>query len=182
MSLLVTARRSVCVAGLSAVLAGGARAEPPSAPPPPAAAAAATSSPPSASPPERTAPADQAAADLDLQVSVAVARTQGGALMIALFDSEAAYEAGDRPVRAERAPVSGPDVAVTFKGLKPGRYAIKMFHDLNGDGKLGLNLFGVPTEPVAFSNNAKISMRAPTWAQTAFDLQPGAQSQSILID
>lgn len=35
--------------------------------------------------------------------------------------------------------------------LPPGRYAIKAFHDLDGNGKLNKNLVGIPQEPYGFS-------------------------------
>jgi uncharacterized protein (DUF2141 family) len=102
--------------------------------------------------------------------------------MVALFDSEAAYVRSDTPIRALKLDVSGDTVRVVVPGLAPGRYGIKLFHDLKGTGKLTFNPFGIPTEPVAFSNNAKINMRAPNWAEAGFDLPPTGAAQTIDID
>ena len=39
------------------------------------------------------------------------------------------------------------------ENVKPGNYAIAVFHDLNGNGKLDRNLIGLPSEPYGFSND-----------------------------
>ena len=79
------------------------------------------------------------------------------------------------------APVSG-ETASHFKDLAPGRYAIKAFHDVNGDGKMATNPFGMPTEPFAFSNNAHGNMGPAKWADAAFEVKAGANTQTIDID
>jgi uncharacterized protein (DUF2141 family) len=45
--------------------------------------------------------------------------------------------------------------AVVLTNLDPGQYAIILFHDENGNGKLDRNALGVPTEPYGFSNNVR---------------------------
>ncbi|WP_053002227.1 DUF2141 domain-containing protein [Kordia jejudonensis] len=45
----------------------------------------------------------------------------------------------------------------TFKDLPHGTYAIVIFHDENGDGKIESNFFGMPKEPVGASNLTKRS-------------------------
>ena len=75
-----------------------------------------------------------------------------GRVMIAVFDSQAAYDGDGAPARAVAA---SPGQPVRLEGLAPGRYAIKSFHDINGNGKMDTNPFGMPTEPFAFSNNAR---------------------------
>lgn len=106
-----------------------------------------------------------------------------GAIMMAMFDSQAAYEGDDaKPVQAVVIPVTGSSVSAAFQGLAPGSYAIKLYHDVNGDGKMGSNPFGMPTEPYAFSNNAKGNMGPAKWAAAAFSVVAGANTQSITID
>ena len=67
-------------------------------------------------------------------------------------------------------------------GLKPGRYAVRAFHDVDGDGKLSVNPFGAPTEPVAFSNNARPMMGPAAWTDAAFEVGPGGAVHLITID
>ena len=109
-------------------------------------------------------------------------KTATGPLMVSLAADPTAY-AGKAPAAAQAmVNVSGASATVTFGGLKPGTYAIRAFHDLNGDGKLNTNPFGVPTEPYAFSNNAHGVMGPAPWEAAAFDVKPGENRQTIDID
>lgn len=101
-----------------------------------------------------------------------------GAVMIALYDSEAAYNGG--PAVAQVAiPASGRVVA-TFENLPAGDYAVKAFHDVNGDGRMNTNPFGMPTEPYAFSNNAVGNMGPARWDRARFTVS-GVTTQTISI-
>ena len=44
-------------------------------------------------------------------------------------------------------------VEFRVRNVKPGPYAIAVFHDLNGNGKLDRNFIGLPSEPYGFSND-----------------------------
>ena len=104
-----------------------------------------------------------------------------GAIMVGVYDSEAAF-AGGQPVQGLRVDVAGPEASTVVSGLKPGRYAIKIYHDINGDGRMNTNPFGMPTEPYAASNNAPARMGPPAWAEAVFEVAAGENAQSITID
>lgn len=104
---------------------------------------------------------------------------RGGTVLVALFDSAQAYTAR-QPVSAQMVPVSGSVTRVTFEGLVPGDYAMTSFHDLDGDGQMDTNPFGMPTEPYAFSNNAVGNMGPASWDRARFDVA-GPTVQSIRI-
>ena len=117
-----------------------------------------------------------------LSVAFQGIKTPSGAVMVALADGKDAYEDKAPAARQALAAVTGASVEVTFTGLKPGTYAIRAFHDLNGDGKLNTNPFGIPTEPYAFSNNARGATGPPPWDAAAFEVKAGANRQTIDID
>ena len=122
-----------------------------------------------------------AAQAADLHVSFNGIKTESGAVLVAVYESEDAYNAG-KAVASGMVAVKGTTAEATIKGLKPGRYAFKAFHDLDGDFKMASNPFGMPTEPYAFSNDAKPEGAPPTWNRAAFDIaEPGA-AQSVHID
>ena len=50
-----------------------------------------------------------------------------------------------------RAPARPGTVEIRVSGVKPGRYAIAIYHDVNGNGRLDKTLF-LPSEPYGFSN------------------------------
>ncbi|WP_427790410.1 DUF2141 domain-containing protein [Brevundimonas diminuta] len=102
-----------------------------------------------------------------------------GAVMVALYDNEAAYEGGAAS-RAARVDVTSGEHAAVFEGLPDGAYGMKAFHDVNGNGKLDVNPFGLPTEPIAFSNNAVGNMGPARWDRARFEVS-GATAQTIRI-
>ena len=72
------------------------------------------------------------------------------------------------------------DCVVPFTDLPFGEYAVAVFHDLNNNQKLDRNIFGVPTEPYAFSNNPSVKWRSPTFAETKVQLQ--AAKEKVVIE
>lgn len=104
-----------------------------------------------------------------------------GAVMGAVFNSEDAYNGKGAPVRQIMIPADKADVGVNFEGLAPGIYAIKLFHDVDGDMKMTTNPYGMPIEPFAFSNNAVGNMGPAKWADAKFEVKPGANAHSIII-
>jgi len=101
-----------------------------------------------------------------------------GAIMVALYDSEAAYEGG-QPARAIQVDVAAGQHEAVFD-LPAGAYGMKAFHDVNGNGKMDVNPFGMPTEPFAFSNNAVGNMGPAKWDRARFEVS-GATAQTIRI-
>jgi uncharacterized protein (DUF2141 family) len=132
----------------------------------------------------RAAAADPAGAlgEASLTVTFQGLKTSSGAVMMSLSASPEAYADKAPPVATAAIPVTGPSATTVFKDLGPGVYAIKAFHDLNGDGKLNTNPFGIPTEPYAFSNNARGAMGPPSWAAASFEIKAGETGQTIDID
>lgn len=104
-----------------------------------------------------------------------------GAVNMVLVNSPEAYADKAPPLAADRIVVTATSASRTFQGLAPGRYAIKAFHDADGDGKMGANPFGIPTEPFGFSNNARGAMGPPRWDEAGFEVKPGANTQTISV-
>lgn len=101
-----------------------------------------------------------------------------GAVMVALFD-QTGY-GGGAPVRAARIDASGAQPQVVFDHLPAGDYAVKVFHDVDGDGKMNTNPFGLPTEPYGFSNNAVGNMGPASWERARFTVS-GAVAQTLRL-
>ena len=102
----------------------------------------------------------------------------GGTIMLAVFDSAGAYDGG-QPVAAEMIRVGRGQTEVTLD-LPAGDYGMKAFHDVNDDGEMNTNPFGMPTEPYAFSNNAVGNMGPANWERAKFEVS-GPTTQSISI-
>lgn len=115
----------------------------------------------------------------DLTVNLQGLRAQAGLIKVALVDSQQAWDGKAAPVQAAGAPPTGDTAQFTFKDLKPGRYAVMITHDENGNGKLDTNLIGMPVEGYGFSNNPRV-MRKPTWDETRFEV--GAENLAINVE
>lgn len=113
-----------------------------------------------------------------LEISFTNIAPATGQIMLALFDSEEAYSRGGKPVRAIAVDVTGTAASATIENLLHGRYGFKIVHDVNGDGAMNTNPFGMPIEPFAFSNNAVGNMGPATWEAAAFDIA-GPTAQTI---
>jgi uncharacterized protein (DUF2141 family) len=100
-----------------------------------------------------------------------------GKVMVALFNSQAAY-GGGAPVAVAAVDVAAGEHSATFADLPAGDYAAKMYHDVDGDGRMNTNPFGLPTEPYAFSNNAVGNMGPAGWDRAHFAAS-GAVTQTI---
>ncbi len=103
---------------------------------------------------------------------------QQGFLMIALHD-ETGWSGA--PLARLRVPVSGTSMTVSLPAPAPGRYGIRMYHDVDGDGRMATNFVGFPTEPFGFSNDAKIFLGPPEFASVAFEVGPEGASQQITV-
>ncbi len=115
-----------------------------------------------------------------LEVAFTGIEVQKGAVMFGVYDSEDAYNKGTS-INGARVVADKADIATIIGGIPAGRYAIKAFHDIDGDGKMSSNPFGMPTEPFAFSNNAKGAMGPAKWSDAAFDVTSGTTKISITI-
>lgn len=79
----------------------------------------------------------------------------GEQLMVALYDQEAQWLRKSVRGIKEAAPAELGKRGVhklSVDDLAPGRYAVAVYVDRNGNGKLDRGMFGKPTEPYGFSN------------------------------
>lgn len=102
---------------------------------------------------------------------------QSGILGCALFDRPEAFPTG-ASLDQQQFPVAGLKQAqCKFKDLTPGRYAVAIMHDLNGNSILDKNFLGIPKEPWGVSNNVRPNFRAPEFAESSFEITDAEQQQ-----
>ena len=104
-----------------------------------------------------------------VQVTVRNVRDARGAVLVAIC-TRADFLQPRCPYRG-RAPARAGSVVVTIAGVPPGRYAAQAFHDENGNGRLDRNFLGLPQEGMGFSNDAKMRMGPPRFADAGFDVR-----------
>lgn len=121
------------------------------------------------------------AAQEPLQIRVQNLKNSEANVWIALYTNNGAFGKSENMYRGAQASPNGQNsVSVNFTNLAYGTYAVAVFQDINGNGKLDTGLFGIPKEPYGFSNNFKPTFSAPTFNNCQFEYNE--QSYSIRIN
>lgn len=92
-----------------------------------------------------------------------------GDVRLGLYNSKMNYK-HTQDFRSIDTTASANTVRLSFENLPAGEYGIRLFHDIDGNGEFGMNKFGIPTEPYAFSNNAKGLMGPAKWNRVKFNV------------
>jgi uncharacterized protein (DUF2141 family) len=106
-----------------------------------------------------------------LMLGLTVGTAQAADLELAMAEA--------KRVAAAMLPIDGSTARLVIGGLVPGRYAVSVIHDQNGNGKLDTNLVGLPTEGYGFSRDARGTIGPPGFEAAAFDL-PAAGAKQII--
>lgn len=115
----------------------------------------------------------------DLTVNVENIQSSEGTIMLGLFD-EASYN-GDGSVAGADLQVEAGTVTATFEDLEPGDYAVRLYHDVNDDGEMNTNPFGMPVEPYAFSNDARGRFGPAKWSAAKFTVTAEGGTHTITM-
>jgi uncharacterized protein (DUF2141 family) len=122
-----------------------------------------------------------AAQAADLTILVNNVQQDAGQVMLGLFTSAEGFPktiSQSTLTQAKERSATG-QVRLVIKGLAPGQYAATAFHDLDSNGKLNVNLMGMPTEPYGFSNNARGNFGPPAFKDATVTV--GEQDLTIEI-
>jgi len=103
-------------------------------------------------------------------VEVHNVRPGQGFLMVAAFADAASFRG--RPAVALRVPAGEATMRFPLCGLTGDTVALTLFQDIDGDGKMGANLVGMPTEP--WGSSGTPGAFGPTWdtGKVALDGSP----------
>ena len=113
-------------------------------------------------------PARATAAELEIRIdNPPVNRT----VIAALFDSADTFVGLRNPVRIVTLPDGGRTPG-RLRDLPPGEFALMVYVDENGNGRLDKNFIGIPCEPLGFSNRYW-PQGPPVFRRAAFRLDEG---------
>lgn len=90
-----------------------------------------------------------------------------GQLMVALYNDAADFPVNE-PYKGSVTKISSNKELIKFENIPIGNYAIAALHDINKDGKLDKNIFGIPVEGYGFSNDARDKYGPPSFLQASF--------------
>ena len=106
-----------------------------------------------------------------LTVEVTNIKNKKGKVQIGLYNSYKKFPKVGKTLRMKRIKPTGKTLKYKFTGLSPGKYAIAIYHDENGDNKCNKNMIGVPTEAYAFSRNFRPKFSAPKFSDCSISLK-----------
>lgn len=99
-----------------------------------------------------------------LNIEIVEIRNSTGNIMLQLFDEN------KKVLNQELSPIKAEMCSFSIPNLKPGKYAVRYYHDENLNGKMETNLMGKPTEGYGFSNNVTGSFGPPPFAKWLFEI------------
>jgi uncharacterized protein (DUF2141 family) len=110
-----------------------------------------------------------AAAQNKLTIVVDGIEKTEGTILAAVYDSTGFLR---KPAYAGLVAVESEEASVVIENIAPGEYAVSIFHDENGNYKLDTSgTFNIPTEKTGFSNNARGTRGAPTFADCMIKIE-----------
>jgi len=117
----------------------------------------------------------------DLTVVLKGLKVQG-TVYVSLYDKDNGF-----PTKSENAyknnikKVTAATEKMVFKNLPFGEYAVSVWHDENGNGKMEKSLIGIPKEGMGVSNDAKGKMGPPKFKDAKFKIETSAKTININI-
>ncbi|UVI40726.1 DUF2141 domain-containing protein [Qipengyuania spongiae] len=117
---------------------------------------------------------------VDITVTVTGLRNADGVVRACMTHEPASFPKcrGVEGAQGMAVPVAESDT-LTFRNVRPGRYAIALLHDENDNGKADRAALMIPSEGFGFSRDARVRMGPPRFEDAAFDVAGKPQALSI---
>jgi len=110
---------------------------------------------------------------VSLEVKVSGFKNNDGKVKVGLYNSEFSFL--KTVYKSLASDIKNETATVTFTDLPKGEYAVSVYHDENGNGAMDKNMFGIPSEDYAASNNAKGMMGPPKYADAKFSVSSNSK-------
>jgi len=99
-----------------------------------------------------------------LEIEITGIRNNTGNIMLQLFSEN------EKVLTQEKKVITDNSCIITIPDLKPGKYAVRYYHDENVNEKMETNLVGKPTEGYGFSNNVTGKFGPPAFEKWLFEV------------
>jgi uncharacterized protein (DUF2141 family) len=103
-----------------------------------------------------------------------------GTAMVALT-TERGFLEEKGAVQAQSVAVRDGRAECVFSKVPYGRYAVQAYHDENNNRRLDTGMFGIPSEPYGFSNNARGSFGPPKYSEAEFPVTKSTELIEIRV-
>ncbi len=109
-----------------------------------------------------------------IQLSVKETKSDSGVVRVLIFNDKTGFpEDPNQAFKAMELKISNTIAAAEIIDLPPGEYAIAVFHDKTGHGKIRKNSIGIPIDSYGFSNNPSILFGAPSFQKCVVKVRHG---------
>jgi len=112
-------------------------------------------------------------AQLKLDISIDKIRNNTGNIMLQFFDEN------ENVITQEMREIKDSTCSFSLNVLKPGKYAVRYYHDENLNNRLDTNVFGKPTEGYGFSNNVTGKSGPPPFEKWLFEINADIKIELI---
>ena len=117
-----------------------------------------------------------------LKVVIKDVRGDAGTVHIGLWNDAEGFAESAKRLDGAEAPARDGNSEFLFEDLTPGRYALIVYHDENGNGAFDRTLIGLPAEGLGFSNGAWIDLfGAPSFEDAAIELKDSETATEISV-
>lgn len=116
-----------------------------------------------------------------LELEIANIRDTRGVIRVGLFNKEADFPDQEKVSWSTVVQAQKGRISIEIPDLPYGNYAIAIYHDLNNNGRLDKNVWGIPTEPYGFSNSVKAKWSQPSFGEAAFSFPKTIQRLTIAL-
>ncbi len=119
----------------------------------------------------------------DLKLEIKGSGLTGKTIYAAVYTTAQAqdFPMRDQNARGGNVIATGDIVEILMQNFADGEYAVAVYEDINGNGKLDTNFLGIPKEPVGTSRDAKGNFGPPKFANAAFKIGDGITPISIQL-
>lgn len=103
-----------------------------------------------------------------IELTISNIRNHKGLIRIGLYRSDAGFP--DKPAESftlAKDTISGGVLRLFIPSVKPGSFGFSILDDENRDGKMDYRFGIIPKEGFGFSNNPKVSRKAPSFTETS---------------
>jgi len=115
----------------------------------------------------------------DLSVKITGIRSNDGNVHVALFNHAAHFPEHEGIFKEVEVPIINNQTSAVFLDLKPGKYAIAIYHDENNNGEFDQGILGIPLENYGFSSGATAFLGPPSFNEAMFEISVRGATTAI---
>ena len=117
-----------------------------------------------------------------IELIISNIKSNEGVVRIGMYTSEEGYpDIAAKSYVAKKDSLSDGKIRYKIQVNEPGSYGFSILDDVNDNGRMDYILGIIPKEGFGFSNNPKVSTRAPSYSETSFRYEKGIRKVEITM-